>query len=162
VVFLWISKSKEENLRIFFFFTCSLNMLHPNQRSKGMCSDHNPGSIRLCDEMTIKRRKHAFWKKMANGWSTDRIDSCVIRQTKAGCKQSGQYYYLSLPKSWDWKWREHCSWMEVHNLCIASFQLLFSQQRKEIFFNSLLIYCLLTHALSLPSKPSCEKRKSQN
>ncbi len=44
----------------FFFFTCSLNMLHPNQRSKGMCSDHNLGSIRLCDEMTIKRRKHAF------------------------------------------------------------------------------------------------------
>jgi hypothetical protein len=26
-------------------------------------------------------------------------DSCVVCQTKVGCKQSGQYYYLSPPKS---------------------------------------------------------------
>jgi hypothetical protein len=49
--------------KIYLFFTCSLNTLRPSQRSKGMCSDHNPGSIRLCDEMAIKRRKQAFWKK---------------------------------------------------------------------------------------------------
>ena len=147
--------------KIYLFFTGSLNTLHSNQRLKGICSNHNPRFIRLCNEMTIKRRKQAFWKKMANGWSTDQIDSCAVRQTKAGCRQSGQYYYLSPPKSRDWRWREHCSWMEVHNLCIASFRLLFSQQRKEIFFYSSLTYCLLTHALSSPSKPSCEERKSQ-
>jgi len=36
-------------------------------------------------------------------------DGCVIHQTKVGCKQSGQSYYLSPLKSWDWRWCEHCS-----------------------------------------------------
>jgi hypothetical protein len=26
-------------------------------------------------------------------------DNCVVRQTKVGCNQSGQYYYLSPPKN---------------------------------------------------------------
>ncbi len=26
-------------------------------------------------------------------------DGCVVHQTNVGCKQSGQYYYLSPPKS---------------------------------------------------------------
>ncbi len=36
---------------------------------------------------------------MVNGWSIDQIDSCAVRQTKANCRQSGQYYYLSPLKS---------------------------------------------------------------
>ncbi len=46
-------QGKKPRKKNYLFFTCSLNTLHPSQRSKGMCSDHNPGSIRLCDEMTI-------------------------------------------------------------------------------------------------------------
>jgi hypothetical protein len=37
-----------------------MNMLCPIQRSKGMCLDHNLGSIKLCDEITMKRKKQAF------------------------------------------------------------------------------------------------------
>jgi len=60
-IFMNIQKQgRKPAKKIYLFFTCSLNTLCPSQRSKGMCSDHNPGSIRLCDEMTIKRRKHAF------------------------------------------------------------------------------------------------------
>jgi len=41
-------------------FTFSMNMLWPTQRSKGMCSNHNLGSIKLCDEITMKRKKQTF------------------------------------------------------------------------------------------------------
>jgi hypothetical protein len=50
-------KGKKHVKNIYIFFTCSLNMLCPSQRLKGICSNHNPRSIRLYNEMTIKRRK---------------------------------------------------------------------------------------------------------
>jgi hypothetical protein len=46
----------------FFFkkFTCSINMLCLSQRLKGMCSNHNLRYIKLCDEITMKRKKQTF------------------------------------------------------------------------------------------------------
>ncbi len=41
-------------------------MLHISQRSKGMCSNHNLGSIKLCNEMT-KRESKIFEKKWLMG-----------------------------------------------------------------------------------------------
>jgi hypothetical protein len=67
---------------LFLFFTYSLNMLHISQRSKGMCSNHNLGSIKLCNEMTIKGESKIFEKKMVNGWIIHQIDSCVVGQQK--------------------------------------------------------------------------------
>ncbi len=54
-----IQKQGRTLVNLFLFFSYSLNTLHPSQRSKGMCLDHNPRFIRFYNEMTMKRSKHS-------------------------------------------------------------------------------------------------------
>jgi hypothetical protein len=49
------------------FFTCSLDRLCPGQRPKGLCSDYNPGSIRLRGRITMGSKRQALQKRLTVG-----------------------------------------------------------------------------------------------
>jgi hypothetical protein len=67
-----------------------MNMLCPSQRLKDMCSNDNLGFIKLCNEITMKKKKQTFWKKKGNNWNTYQIDACAIHQTNTCYMQSEQ------------------------------------------------------------------------
>jgi hypothetical protein len=60
-------KSEGAAKKNIFFFTCGLDTLCPGQRPKGLCSDYNPGSIRLRGRMTMESKMQALQKRLTAG-----------------------------------------------------------------------------------------------
>jgi hypothetical protein len=71
---------KQGRKKIYIFYLQPKHAV-PYERSKGMCL-----ALRWNDH---KKEEAGILKKMANVWNTNQIDSCVVRQTKVGCRQSG-------------------------------------------------------------------------
>jgi hypothetical protein len=68
---------------------------------------NSPKSYFSGQNLTKTRQEKKHWRQM-NTLQTLHVSRCVVvHQTKANCRQSGQYYYLLPSKNWDWKWREH-------------------------------------------------------
>ncbi len=60
-IFMNIQKQgKKPMKKKYLYFIYSLNTLRPSQGSKGVCLHHKPSFTRLCNEMTIKRKKQTF------------------------------------------------------------------------------------------------------
>jgi hypothetical protein len=88
-------KSEGAAKKNIFFFTCGLDTLCPGQRPKGLCSDYNPGSIRLRGRITMERKIPALQKGLTAGVQARLIAVRYVEQRQA----AGRVNHITSKKS---------------------------------------------------------------